>query len=174
MERKLAGWIRRYWSRRCSIPWKTQRHGRFTGDGDMALADSPVKDGKHSLRIRSTQNIGKVGGAGEWEDLIASRKFPSEDWSAYNRISIWVYPDVIGAPTISSSLVLHNAGAHRLPDHYNEEEMSPSTSRITNGITSYGKLRLSTGIRSRNSILRTACPKCFRTRAIRPSSTSTN
>jgi hypothetical protein len=46
----------------------------FHGDGEMALADSPVKDGKHSLRIRSTQNIGKVGGAGEWEDLIASRK----------------------------------------------------------------------------------------------------
>jgi glycosyl hydrolase family 9/cellulase-like Ig domain-containing protein len=92
----------------------------FHGDGDMALADSPVKYGKHSLRIRSTQNIGKVGGAGEWEDLIASRKFPSENWSAYNRISIWVYPDVIGAPAISASLVLHNEGAHVLPDRYNE------------------------------------------------------
>jgi len=92
----------------------------FHGDGEMALADSPVKDGKHSLRIRSTQNIGKVGGAGEWEDLIASRKFPSENWSAYNRISIWVYPDVIGAPAISASLVLHNEGAHVLPDRYNE------------------------------------------------------
>jgi hypothetical protein len=41
-----------------------------------------VKDGKHSLRIRSTQNVGKVGGSGEWEDLIASRKFASENWSA--------------------------------------------------------------------------------------------
>ncbi len=92
----------------------------FQGDGDMALADSPAKDGKHSLRIRSIQNIGKVGGAGEWEDLIATRKFPSEDWSHYNRISIWVYPDVIGAPAISASLVLHNQGAHVLPDHYNE------------------------------------------------------
>jgi hypothetical protein len=92
----------------------------FTGDGDMALADSPVKDGKHSLRIRSIQNIGKVGGAGEWEDLIATRKFPGEDWTNYNRISIWVYPDVIGAPAISASLVLHNEGSHILPDHYNE------------------------------------------------------
>jgi len=98
----------------------------FHGDGDMALADSPVKNGKHSLRIRSTQNIGKVGGAGEWEDLIASRKFPSENWSAYNRISIWVYPDVIGAPAISASLVLHNEGAHVLPDRYNEGGTSPS------------------------------------------------
>jgi hypothetical protein len=92
----------------------------FAGEGDMALADSPVKDGAHSLRIRSKQNLGLVGGAGEWEDLVASRKFPSEDWSRYNRISIWVYPDVIGAPAISASLVLHNQGAHRLPDRYNE------------------------------------------------------
>jgi hypothetical protein len=93
---------------------------RFQGDGDMALADSPVKEGKHSLRIRSIQNIGKVGGAGEWEDLIASRKFAGEDWTHFNRISIWVYPDVIGAPAISASLVLHNEGSHVLPDHYNE------------------------------------------------------
>jgi hypothetical protein len=92
----------------------------FAGEGDMALADLPVKDGVHSLRIRSKQNLGLVGGAGEWEDLVASRKFPSEDWSRYNRISIWVYPDVIGAPAISASLVLHNQGAHRLPDRYNE------------------------------------------------------
>src|SRR3984957_3429862 len=92
----------------------------FAGDGDMALADSPVKDGAHSLRIRSKQNVGLVGGAGEWEDLVASRKFPSEDWSRYNRISIWAYPDIIGAPAISASLVLHNEGAHHLPDRYNE------------------------------------------------------
>ncbi len=92
----------------------------FTGDGDMALADSPVKDGAHSLRIRSKQNLGLVGGADEWEDLVASRKFRSENWGRYNRISIWVYPDVIGAPAISASLILHNEGAHRLPDRYNE------------------------------------------------------
>jgi hypothetical protein len=92
----------------------------FAGDGDMALAESPVKDGVHSLRIRSKQNLGLVGGTGEWEDLVASRKFPSEDWSRYNRISIWAYPDVIGAPAISASLILHNEGEHHLPDRYNE------------------------------------------------------
>src|SRR6267143_128637 len=92
----------------------------FRGDGEMTLADSPVKNGAHSLRIRSNQDVGLVGGAGEWEDLVAIRKFPSENWGHYNRISIWVYPDVIGAPAISASLILHNDGAHRLPDRYNE------------------------------------------------------
>ncbi|MGC2815518.1 MAG: glycoside hydrolase family 9 protein [Candidatus Acidiferrum sp.] len=92
----------------------------FTGDGEMTLGDSPVKDGAHSLKITSRENLGLVGGSGEWEDLVASRKFPSEDWRNFNRISIWVYPDVIGAPALSASLVLHNEGAHRLPDRYNE------------------------------------------------------
>ena len=92
----------------------------FAGAGEMTLTDVHVKDGRHSLRIRSTTNIAQVDGAGEWEDLVATRKFPGEDWSKYNRISLWVYPDVIGAPAISCSLVLHNDGAHKLPDHYNE------------------------------------------------------
>jgi hypothetical protein len=92
----------------------------FAGAGEMTLTDVRAKDGRHSLRIRSTTNIAQVEGGGEWEDLVATRKFPGEDWSRYNRISLWVYADVIGAPAISCSLVLHNDGAHKLPDSYNE------------------------------------------------------
>ncbi|HEY4046536.1 MAG TPA: glycoside hydrolase family 9 protein, partial [Acidobacteriaceae bacterium] len=92
----------------------------FKGEGDMALSDAYKKDGQHSLRIRSTFNIARVDGGGEWEDLIAARKFPSEDWRKYNRISLWVYADVAGAPALAASLTLHNEGAHILPDQYNE------------------------------------------------------
>jgi hypothetical protein len=46
------------------------------------------------------------------------RKFPGEDWSGFNRISLWVYPDVVGAPAIYCSIILHNDGAHKLPDRY--------------------------------------------------------
>jgi len=91
----------------------------FAGLGEMTLTDAHIKDGRHSLRMRSTNNIAQVDGAGEWEDLIATRKFPGEDWSRYNRISLWVYPDIIGAPAISCSLTLHNDGSHKLPDQYN-------------------------------------------------------
>jgi Glycosyl hydrolase family 9/Cellulase N-terminal ig-like domain len=95
-------------------PWS------FAGVGEMTLSDVHVKDGRHSLRLRSTTNVAQVDGGGEWEDLVATRKFPGEDWSRYNRISLWVYPDIIGAPAISCSLVLHNEGVHKLPDQYNE------------------------------------------------------
>ena len=92
----------------------------FTGAGEMDLATDHVKAGQYSLRFRSTTNVAQVEGAGEWEDLVVTRKFSGEDWSAYNRISLWVYPDVNGAPALSCSLTLHNDGAHKLPDSYNE------------------------------------------------------
>jgi hypothetical protein len=92
----------------------------FKGDGEMSLSTDHVKEGRQSLEIQSTFNVGKVDGSGDWADLVATRKFPSEDWRAFNRISVWVYPDIDGAPAISVSLVLHNEGAHILPDSANE------------------------------------------------------
>ena len=92
----------------------------FKGEGDMTLSGVYKKEGQHSLKIQSTFNIARVDGSGEWEDLIATRKFPREDWRKYNRISLWVYADVAGAPALAASLTLHNEGAHLLPDQYNE------------------------------------------------------
>jgi len=92
----------------------------FAGVGEMTLTTDRAKDGKYALRIRSTTNVARAGGDEEWEDLVATRKFANEDWSRFNRISLWVYPDVVGAPAISCTLVLHNDGKHRLPDSYNE------------------------------------------------------
>jgi hypothetical protein len=100
----------------------------FAGHGDMKLVavhesrpwvSGPTAD-SYVLRVRSTNNIAEVEGAGEWEDLVATRRFPGEDWNKFNRISLWVFPNIVGAPAISCSLVLHNDGVHKLPDHYNE------------------------------------------------------
>jgi hypothetical protein len=95
-------------------------HWSFTGVGSMTLSSDQVKEGRTSLKVASTDNIGRVNGSGDWQDIVATRNFPSEDWSQYNRISVWVYPDVHGAPAISLNLTLHNEGAHLLPDDQNE------------------------------------------------------
>ena len=92
----------------------------FAGVGEMTLTSDRSKNGKYSLRIRSTTNVARAGGDEEWEDLVATRKFANEDWTRFNRISLWVYPDVVGAPAIACTLVLHNDGRHKLPDRYNE------------------------------------------------------
>jgi len=95
-------------------------HWSFTGVGTMTLSTAEVKQGKTSLRVASTDNIGRVEGEGDWQDIVATRNFPSEDWRQYNRISVWVYPDIHGAPAISLNMTLHNEGAHLLPDDQNE------------------------------------------------------
>ena len=101
----------------------------FAGAGEMTLVEVRASEPwamadnmapRRVLRMHSTSNIAQVDGSGEWEDLVATRKFAGEDWGKFNRISLWVYPDVVGAPAISCSLVLHNDGVHKLPDHYNE------------------------------------------------------
>ena len=95
-------------------------HWTFAGAGDLTLSETQIKDGRHSLRIRSSDNMGHVTGDGDWQDLLATRHFPTEDWTSFNRISLWVYADVNGAPAISCSLILHTEGAHPLPDNTNE------------------------------------------------------
>jgi len=92
----------------------------FKGDGEMTLTSDRFRNGKYALRIHSTTNVARAGGDQEWEDLVATRKFANEDWTGFNRISLWVYPDVAGAPAIACTLVLHNDGKHKLPDRYNE------------------------------------------------------
>ena len=92
----------------------------FTGRGEMALSAAPKWSGDRSLRLSSATGEATTGGEGEWADLVATRRFAGENWSAFNRLSLWVYPDIEGAPAISCSLMLHNDGAHKLPDRYNE------------------------------------------------------
>ena len=95
-------------------------HWSFTGMGTMTLSTAEIKQGRTALRVASADNIGRVQGEGDWQDIVATRNFPSEDWSQYNRVSVWVYPDIHGAPAISLNITLHNEGAHLLPDDQNE------------------------------------------------------
>jgi hypothetical protein len=108
----------------------------FTGNGEMTLSGSRVKHGGRSLRLHSATGEATIGGEGEWIDLMATRKFAAEDWTSFNRLSLWVYPDVDGAPAISCSLILHNDGAHKLPDRYNEgrNESIPLNNRQWNQV----------------------------------------
>ncbi|HEY0673955.1 MAG TPA: hypothetical protein VGD27_16880, partial [Longimicrobiales bacterium] len=49
------------------------------------------------------------------------RAFPNEDWSGYNRISMWIRPEVSGFPMLPMQIVLHNDGATKVPDVYGRE-----------------------------------------------------
>lgn len=50
-----------------------------------------------------------------------SRVFANEDWSQYNRLSLWVRPDFKGIPVLPLQIVLHNDGAVKVPDRLGRE-----------------------------------------------------
>jgi len=50
-----------------------------------------------------------------------SRNFPGEDWSRYNRISLWIRPELSGFPMLPLEIVLHNDGREKVPDVYHRE-----------------------------------------------------
>ncbi|MDW8131427.1 MAG: glycoside hydrolase family 9 protein, partial [Bryobacterales bacterium] len=41
-----------------------------------------------------------------------------EDWSRWNRISVWIYPDLPGFRVVSLLMIFHNQGAEPVPDAY--------------------------------------------------------
>ncbi|MGI9141047.1 MAG: hypothetical protein ACR2GJ_08065, partial [Gemmatimonadaceae bacterium] len=49
------------------------------------------------------------------------RSFDGEDWRAYNRLSLWIRPEVRGFPMLPLQIVLHNDGAEKVPDKYYRE-----------------------------------------------------
>ncbi len=49
------------------------------------------------------------------------RPFNGEDWRGYNRLSMWIRPDVEGFPMLPLQIVLHNEGEERVPDRYQRE-----------------------------------------------------
>jgi hypothetical protein len=49
------------------------------------------------------------------------RLFNNEDRTQFNRISMWIKPDVVGFPMLPLQIVLHNDGAVKIPDVYNRE-----------------------------------------------------
>lgn len=86
------------------------------GKGEMTFTRERVRDGVQSLRLRArAAGEGKTGGGRLYGYAAAARRFDGEDWSRFNRISFWVYPDLPGWRTVPLVVVLENSGARKLP-----------------------------------------------------------
>ncbi len=85
--------------------------------GKMTLTAERFRDGRHSLRLRSPTKLDRRGPkmGRPFGTTTVIRKFPGEDWSDYNRISFWIYPDLPGFHSISLLVQLRNDGAIKLP-----------------------------------------------------------
>jgi len=91
---------------------------KLDGRGEMLLSGDSFKDGSHSLRMvtmsrfpddvspSNQRNYGVTG---------LTRYFDGEDWSSFNRLSIWIRPYLPGWETATVRVFLYNEGKIRIP-----------------------------------------------------------
>ena len=87
------------------------------GPGRMTFASERCRDGRQSVRLESvtvtdTPNVKSGRPHGE---AVIRRVVPGEDWSAFNRVSVWVYPHMPGFKTGSVVLKFMNDGREKIP-----------------------------------------------------------
>jgi len=89
----------------------------------IQLSAVQVHHGTYSLLMRTPTRLpgpGPVTGRG-WGRSGIRRSFEGEDWTGYNRISFWVYPDLPGFYTTALDLRLYNDGREKLPALFGQE-----------------------------------------------------
>lgn len=99
---------------------------KVTGIGEMSYTQDRVKDGKRSLRfrtsIRDEAYLGLPENRSEWGSQTFSKSGQAgassvrlhfdepQDWSAYNRISYWIYVHPTSLPRHNINLEIRNEG----------------------------------------------------------------
>ena len=94
-----------------------EHRGRF---GSLTLSDAKPYKGKNALLLetptRSTQPVPSSGRS--WGSSTAFFKVENEDWSDWNRITFWIYPDMPGWKVVPLNLTFHNDGEEKVPWSY--------------------------------------------------------
>ena len=80
--------------------------------GTISLSKDRFHQGQASILLTSPTkgeepNYASLRGR-PWGSASAIYRVDNEDWTEWNRISLWVYPDLPGFRTVSFNLVLHN------------------------------------------------------------------
>jgi len=94
------------------------------GAGTMTFAGEHVRAGKQSLRMTVPTRGDKPSRDGRpWGECAVRRVVSGEDWAAFNRLSIWVYPDMRGHKVGSVVIRLHNDGVEKVPGRFTDGSM---------------------------------------------------
>ena len=91
-------------------------HWVSRGACEMSFTAERAIDGRQSVRLRSKTKGRKKGGfpmGNFWSATSVIRTFAGEDWSKFNRLSFWVYPDLPGFNTTALLVGLRNEGPER-------------------------------------------------------------
>jgi hypothetical protein len=89
------------------------------GFGSLTLSEANAYKGKKALLLESPTKGPEPPREGRpWGVSSAFYKVDNADWTDWNRISFWIYPDLPGFKVVSISLVFHNDGEDKVPDSY--------------------------------------------------------
>ena len=95
---------------------------RFSGTGRIAFPAEPRLGDLRALRVDVQMFRDSTAPTrNRLSSVNLQRAFAGEDWRGYNRLSMWVRPEVSGLPILPLQIVLHNDGAEKVPDRYNRE-----------------------------------------------------
>jgi hypothetical protein len=78
---------------------------------------------RQSLRMRMPTRLagpGAKSGRG-WGSAGVRRYFDGEDWHAFNRLSLWIYPDCPGFNVVAVEFRLYNDGVEKVPALFGQE-----------------------------------------------------
>lgn len=100
------------------------------GYGSLSISNKNFYQGNASLLLVSptkgnvsTMEEGFTDGR-PWGVSSAFHPVQKEDWSDWNRISFWVYPDLPGFKVVSLSMVFHNDGQEQVPGPYDRHGLN--------------------------------------------------
>lgn len=95
---------------------------RFQGTGAISFPAAPTQHGMRALRVDVQMFVDSPAPTRNRLSAVNLRRaFDGEDWSGYNRLSMWIRPDFSGIPTLPLQIALQNDGAVKVPDTYRRE-----------------------------------------------------
>lgn len=97
--------------------WKLINQGQ--SKAEITLTKERAQQGSTSLRLRSRATGDQPVPTSRYFGMAsAMRVVNNEDWSDFNRLSLWIYPDLPGFRVVSIVLTFHNEGKEKVPDSY--------------------------------------------------------
>jgi hypothetical protein len=86
------------------------------GFGTLEVSERQYKEGSHALLITSpTKGPGQPARGRVWGESAARFMAQGADWSEWDRVTFWVYPDLPGFHVVTIGMVLNNEGADKVP-----------------------------------------------------------
>ena len=95
---------------------------KFSGTGRISFPAERRQNDMRVLRVDMQMFVDQPAPTRNGLSSVnLQRVFAGEDWTGYNRISMWIRPEVSGFPMLPLQIVLHNDGVEKVPDFYNRE-----------------------------------------------------